>query len=86
MFFVASSAAVAHRQRQARRREEQRSAAEPEKPHDNDIVDISYVGGNIPSRSFKMLQTMTGEPNESSEYITVGLRPFAKQARPCQGT
>jgi hypothetical protein len=33
----------------------------------DDVVDISYVGGNIPSRSFQMLQQSLGEPASESD-------------------
>lgn len=36
----------------------------PPEQDPDDVVDISYVGGNIPSRSFKMLQQSVGEPGK----------------------
>ena len=41
----------------------QAPAPEPEQNAD-DIVDISYVGASIPSRSFKILQHAIGEPSQ----------------------
>ena len=48
---------------QPRRQRRHRPEPQPEEPEQNpdDIVDISYVGSNIPSRSFKVLQHAVGE-------------------------
>ena len=48
-------------------RRQRKKPPPPESPEQNpdDIVDIRFVGGNIPSRSFRMLQkSMPGDPSK----------------------
>ena len=50
-------------------RQRRKLAPQPEEPQQNpdDIVDISYVGGHIPSRSFRVLQHAVGEQSDDTE-------------------
>ena len=45
-----------------------RAESAPGPRDDDEGVDISYVGGNIPSRSFKMLQQSVGEPTDYGRH------------------
>jgi hypothetical protein len=55
--------ALATARRQARRRQPSRDELEDQLPQSDadDIVDISYVGASIPSRTFRILQEAIGE-------------------------
>ena len=41
------------------------AAADKEENNADDVVDISYVGGNIPSRTFRILREAMGEPDQN---------------------
>jgi len=40
--------------------DQQQQQQQQQQPHADDIVDISYVGANIPSRTFRILQEAVG--------------------------
>jgi len=52
--------ATARRRRRQPSRELQDEHDQPQQPNADDIVDISYVGANIPSRTFRILQEAVG--------------------------
>jgi len=52
--------ATARRRRRQPSRDVLDADNEHQQPHADDIVDISYVGANIPSRTFRILQQAVG--------------------------
>ena len=65
--FYAIAALAAQPKRRPVRRPE--ADAPSREQNADDIASMSYVGGNIPSKCFRMLQQSVGEP-EASEWLT----------------
>jgi hypothetical protein len=62
-------AQAAMRRQQRRRRPTQEELDESDQPNADDIVDISYVGPNIPSRTFRCLQEAIGARNPHGRHF-----------------
>lgn len=61
---------------------------QPQQPHADDIVDISYVGANIPSRTFRILQEAVGvtapqnqenDGAQSGDFNSDGVSPGSRR-------